>query len=270
MKKADKTSDYVVVAQNATSTWVFGWDGISVQDEKRVFPRGLPGQYSLVDDRIIQNYLEILNYVTDIRISPFSSLTMRLDAGKEGLGRTVFFFANIEKISRFSPVLASQEVGLAALSDIGPWVQGYLTVSSHNIFFSVKGFMDRMGRRMDDYLSIKEVSDHFWKSLSVNLKSTLHNWMQGILQGPKKEKSYIPVFRPAVVAPKADNRGCRVSVSDLVVVGLLLGTLGRTLKSVDFLGPTDFQKLEADQYLAMVWDATLTAMTGPIAQNGDK
>jgi hypothetical protein len=250
--------------------------------------------HHLVNKRVIQNYLMESGYEVDVLVYPFSLLNWpfpttsgqknifpgyglsgndtKMEDGSDrvGPGRSVCFCLKRENGSDKSDFRHYMDQTKAWLTEMGPGIQGYVIINIWEIYITVKDILCRLGHREDSILSIKEISEHFWPWANKNLKGTIHNWMQGI---PYKDRPRIPVFRPETAVKKADSAGCRLSLSDIITVGLLAGLFSHGVRSYDFEGPTEFTVTtpeEIRQYVNAMLSEPLPGIGFSIAKRSSK
>ncbi len=239
-------TEQLVMTTTGTSSFIFEWGGLTGEQEKRILRNGPKDQsYHLVNDRIIQKYLEDREYDVDVFVYPFSLMNWgyptrqkisRNKRRKESAGRTVCFILKQEsgRKSDFTYYMEQMQFWLTVM---GPGTQGIAMIDVWEIYRSVQWTRKEIAQIKEPTLTISQVSEHFWTWNSTNLKGTIHNWMQGI---PYTDRQRIPVFSPETQVRKADNKGCRLSVSDITTIGLLSGLFSHGVKSYDFAGPSEF------------------------------
>ena len=259
---ADAEQEKLMMTCSRSCSFIFEWDGLSIDQEKRILENWPSSQdHHMVNERVIQKYFVERDYEVDVIVYPFSLLNWpfpttsgqtksfsgyglsgtdaKMGDGSErvGPGRSVCFCLQRGAGSEQSDFRNYMDGAKTWLTVMGPGIQGYVVINVWEIYNTVKITLDRLGLREDSSLSIKDVSEHFWPWANKNLKGTIHNWMQGI---PYKDRLRISVFRPETAVKKADNSGCRLSLSDIITVGLLAGLLSHGVRSYDFEGPTEF------------------------------
>jgi len=258
MKEASRRHT-LIIARSKGCVFVFDWRGLQPEQENIVLPDWPRRKtYGLVSDRIIQKYLEQQLYNIEVLVYPFS-ITMRIgeellrvvkgkvnsESGMLGrsAGRTICFLGlpSTEPCDEFRNTMNYMQ---SIMTLLGPGVQGVGMANVMDLHTSVQILRQVHGFNDTPFMTIKEVSDHFWPWVSKNLKGTIHNWMQGI---PYKDRERIPLFRPAIQVKKADSKGCRLSTSDTVTIGLLASLLIHGCQSYHFGGPNEFQFFDVDE-----------------------
>ena len=252
----------LMMACSKSCSFIFEWDGISREQETRILENWPRVQdHHLVNERVIQKYFVERDYEIDVIVYPFSLLNWpfpttsgqkttfsgyglsgadtRMGDGSDriGPGRSVCFCLQREDPNGKSDFRHYMDQTKAWLTEMGPGIQGYVVINIWEIYITVMDILGRLGIKKDSSLSIMEISEHFWPWANKNLKGTIHNWMQGI---PYKDRPRIPVFRPETTVKKADSAGCRLSLSDIITIGLLAGLFSHGVRSYDFGGPTEF------------------------------
>lgn len=263
----------LIVTGNATANFIFETAWLSEEKITRVFPRWKDRRsYCLVEDRIIQKYLEASDYSVEVLFLPFrldlgwireaktaegkalwehsessKDLTKsHMRIGKETVGRTVVFIPKRPKKATLGETDSERLVDLIRnrllfwLGVLGPGLCGHAIIDVEYINVSVEFTKETIARLESDTLTIRQLSQYFWLWGSKDLKGTVHNWLQGI---PYKDRERKPLFCPEVPAKKGDSSGCRLSNSDVVTIGLLIGLFSHGMKSFDFEGPSQFVAL---------------------------
>lgn len=261
---ADRETDKFLVTFSDTATFIFEWGDLTSEQIRGVLgDRGEGDALHIVQDRLIQRYFEAVDYDAEVLILPFSIMFWRnvrlkgdvprgyraepLDQWELGLwkrtddfqrwqkrpGRTICFFRKTE--SAASRLLREEYFPRMqfGFQMSGPGIQGHVIIDIEDIHVSVAFAKDDLaGLKTESHLTIKQVSEHFWPRITKNLKATIHNYLAGIPYGDKRPR--IPVFCPEIRVQKGQNTGCQLSVSDIVLIGLLTGLFSRGVKSYDF------------------------------------
>ncbi len=233
----------VLVAGNQTADFFFELGGLKPSALDRIFSDWKDGRsYDLVKDRIIQKYLEVVEYNAEVRLYPFSFMPIWMARPQEtqptdAPGRTVCFLLQEATDQEKTRLGHCARLMQAALTWLGPGMQGHASIDVWDIYQSVLFIKDQVAALPDSTLTISEISKHFWPYSSKNLKGTIHNWMQGM---PYKKRERIPVFAPEVAVKRASSKGCRLSISDITTVGLLLSLFAHGMKSYDFRFPSEW------------------------------
>jgi hypothetical protein len=221
-------STIVLSGETASFVFCFGKPGRSYYD--RVFSDLTEGSsHSIGADRIIQYYLEDMNYSVICRVYPF----IMDDIGRSG--RTILFYPErlhypVDSVLR---LYFKVQVPLGRI--------GYATISAADILDYVELKLTSVGR--NDLTTIKQSSDEIWYGLSRNPKGAIHVWMQ---RGP--------IFRPQKYVTKPSRSGCRLSKSDNVVIGLLSGLFRYGVRYSDFKGKAKLAFVAEVPFISRVFD----------------
>jgi len=193
---------------NAKAVFSFASQGLSPPQVRGVFPRGLEASYHLGQERILQSWLELVSYQCEVHIVPrFHSRPGNPPARLDWIR---FVPTNLGPfLSGTLPLLADPERGLVGYGSLGrvvmrvPDILSYVEESLRENGFDPS---------TNPALPISVSSELVWKRLSKNMKGVIHNWM-----------SKGPVFRPKDYVTKPSREGCRLTLADQVVIGLLYG-----------------------------------------------
>lgn len=273
----EQETDRFLVTFNDTATFIFELNGLTPEQARSILGHRREGDtLHIVQERLIQRYLEAVDFQVEVLVFPFSVMFWRnvrlkrdvprghraepldqweLELWKRGYpddfhlwqehpGRTLCFLRKnqpeTERLLR--GYLSLMQFGFQIS---GPGMQGHVIIDIEDIQASVIFTKNELARlKTESHLTIKQVSNHFWPRVTQNLKATIHNYLAGI---PYRDRPRIPVFCPEIRVEKGQNTGCQLSVSDIVLIGLLTGLFSRGVKSYDFVGPTKFLLMTSDE-----------------------
>jgi len=217
MQRSDLTSEVqqrfpplpIATGNSGATVWIFDLTGLSEPQLSYIFSRGLGEKYQIGIDRLIQKYLEIANFEVLVLIQPLFFKS----SGRHAARHEQLSFWNLSTPSEtrdlYLEYLKKSNPVSVAFGQIGR-----IEILAKEIWAGVNLSLEYMDHpeKKDLKLSITESSKHIWQNLSSNMAGVVHTWLQND-----------PVFRPETYVTKPTKKGCKLAVSDQVVIGLLYG-----------------------------------------------
>lgn len=200
------------------------------------------GVHSFVQERIPEAWLEKAGYDAKVVVAPFDVSGPALPLSLAGMGRTIVFVrtANAAAVEKDLWEL------MTTLTLTGLVFEGLAKIDVFSIFSGVKHTWETFGDS-EATITVRQFHENFWKRSGKNWVAVVHNFLQGLaLPGQArvgKQERTGPVLEPIIHRKKPSSAGCRLSLSDIVWVGLLTGILARGARYIDLKGPTAFERI---------------------------